>query len=170
MTDERMIKILLSMGVDEAGARRALEQFQKFQKSLADLEKEAQMVKKAIGVALSAGEDTKELEQELERIEAVMREIRKQGAGGFGRAFDEQAQAAQKTREELEKASAAQAQMARDARDNAYHLRDIGEKLSPGRAIRWRRRQCHSLTVDAGISTVPLHRRAKRPARYALEI
>lgn len=130
MTDERMIKILLSMGVDEAGARRALEQFQKFQKSLADLEKEAQMVKKAIGVALSAGEDTKELEQELERIEAVMREIRKQGAGGFGRAFDEQAQAAQKTREELEKASAAQAQMARDARDNAYHLRDIGEKLS----------------------------------------
>jgi len=130
MTDERMIKILLSMGVDEAGARRALEQFQKFQKSLADLEKEAQMVKKAIGVALSAGKDTKELEQELERIEAVMREIRKQGAGGFGRAFDEQAQAAQKTREELEKASAAQAQMARDARDNAYHLRDIGEKLS----------------------------------------
>lgn len=130
MADERMIKILLSMGVDETGARRVLEQFQKFQKSLADLEKEAQMVKKAIGVALSAGEDTKELEQELERIEAVMREVRKQGAGEFGRAFGEQAQAAQKMREELEKASAVQAQMARDARDNAYHLRDIGQKLS----------------------------------------
>lgn len=130
MADERMIKILLSMGVDEAGARRALDQFQKFQKSLGELEKEAQMIKKSISVALSAGKDTKELEQELERIEAVMREIRKQGEGGFRRAFDEQLQAAQKTREELEKASAAQAQMARDARDNAYNLRDIGEKLS----------------------------------------
>lgn len=90
MADERMIKILLSMGVDEAGARRALEQFQKFQKSLGELEKEAQMVKKAIGVALSAGEDTKELEQELERIEAVMREIRARGAGEFRHVFDAQ--------------------------------------------------------------------------------
>lgn len=130
MADERMIKILLSMGINEAGARRALEQFQKFQKSLADLEKEAQMVKKAISVALSAGKDTKELEQELESIEAVMLEIRRQGAGSFSRAFNEQAQAAKKTREELEKASTAQAQMTRDARDNAFHLRDIGEKLS----------------------------------------
>lgn len=148
MADDRIVKILLQMGLSESGVKKALADFDKYQKSLRELEKEAQLVRDAIQKATSVGENTDELNAELERISKTIGVIKRNADSAFGRNFVSGAEAAAQAqqraanaahvqRTELEKAAQAQQDQAvaaeraaREARDNAFHLRDVGEKLN----------------------------------------
>lgn len=122
MADERMMRILLNMGMDEASVKKSLAQFGNLQKGLREMEKDAKDVQKAIQLATSLGEGTDELSAELERINKVINIIKTNANTGLvgGLVFAEAA--ARRMNQELQ-------QTQKETAQAAYNLRDIGDKL-----------------------------------------
>jgi hypothetical protein len=75
MTDERAVKIMLRFGLEGKPLDEARSKLKQAAAEFAKLEKEAEKTRKAISAAMDRGEDTRELNEQLQQIEANMRDI-----------------------------------------------------------------------------------------------
>lgn len=122
-SDQRTVRILLNMGLDEASVKKAMAQFDNYHKGLKELEKEANAVKKALALATSFGENTDELNAELGRINESVTILKNNAKSGLAGGFISAEEAARRMNQELEKSK-------KETTQTSYNLRDIGEKLS----------------------------------------
>lgn len=106
--DEKQLKILLMFGAD---AGKADAELKKLNEKFVSLSKRAEALRASLKMFQELGQDTKSVERELQAVEAEMNRV---------------ADATRKAVSEIKGMS----QGVRDARDNLYQLRDIGEKLS----------------------------------------
>jgi hypothetical protein len=78
MSDEKVLSILLKLGLDRSASEQAQAGLQKYRNQMDALAKDAQDVKTAIDVALAHGEDTSKLTQNLKSVEKELENVGKQ--------------------------------------------------------------------------------------------
>jgi hypothetical protein len=105
MADEKIVQVLLSLGLDRASTQKAIGEFGKYQKALRELEKEAATLKKSIAEATKTGQNVSALTTELKTVEKAMEAVQQKANRAFGG-----------MNQDIEKA--------------AFNLRDMGEKLN----------------------------------------
>jgi hypothetical protein len=120
--DQKVLSILLKMGVDEASTKKALALFTDYQKQINSLEAKSIELSKALKEALDKGENADELSKELVVIGQTLARVKKAAddalVTGFKTDVERATEAAKKFNDQL-----------KDAQKNAFLLRDIGEKL-----------------------------------------
>lgn len=106
--DEKQLKILLMFGADSKSAQEA---FTRLQQRIEALKKRAVELRANLNIFRSTQQDASALENELEQVNKELADTAR-------------------VARIAEKSLGGMSQSSRDARDNLYHLRDIGEKLN----------------------------------------
>lgn len=106
MADEKVVKILLSMGLSKDGINKTVEEMRKLQAQMTALEVEAKRLRKEMDTAVSQNKNTDDLVINLALVEQGLEKVRRKAQQTFQEGFGEGSQIA------------------------AFNLRDIGEKLT----------------------------------------
>lgn len=75
MPDEKVLSILLKLGLDRFASQHVQDGLEKYRGQIKSLEEEARNLKKSITVALAHGEDTSDLTKNLKSVEKEIENV-----------------------------------------------------------------------------------------------